>query len=482
MSRNYKYDDITWNFNKKNQNKTFLINGWIKNPNNTAINSISASGASIWINLNGELCYRFGIHGKIQVSTTNKASIAFSTFLGGDIEIGKKKSSTYIIDNTNKKPIYLSTNDLNLIEDEHFSPNYFQDFYYFQNLLYRNSYIPSSFQLNSENSYFNYQNSIIGQYIYFLANYNEDRFHYIMHWLASFFQNPSRKSNITLVLVGKNDSGLEILFNEIIMPLFECTYCIKINDDRLKMNNLTTTVKNRIFYNIDNISNSIVADEGIKRFLNNLIHNDTGVINVKNRDSIVDVELFGQILVTTYEKYLPYINSSNNDYTVFYVPNNIEDIVRGQKNIYGELMDIEIKKIDLIKMIADDLQNFSNILKFYQTDNRNHDVFGSDDKALIITNEEDKLKEFSDAIIYKNRDYFDKLKDLNVVLFEDIMKDFDNNRVKQSNLLKCYTEIYRSDSITSSRTLMVKLRKINNNFFKKEAIQPGAGGIKYFHM
>ena len=71
----------------------------------------------------------------------------------------------------------------------------------------------------------------------------------------------------------------------------------------------------------------------------------------------------------------------------------------------------------------------------------------------------------------------------NLILYEDVKKDFENGKIKQKNIIKLFDILYKNTQISgNSKGLMVKLRKCDKNFFGVNNIIAGAGGIKYFKI
>lgn len=244
-------------------------------------------------------------------------------------------------------------------------------------------------------------------------------------------------------------------------------------------------MKNQLFYNLNDITNVTTENKRSKAILKDIIDNDIITIEEKNKDSLEQLRNFGQTLITISEPYIPYMDNKCNKHTVFKVPNNIENMYIAESFFPKDTDRPQLTKDNLISLIRNDLQNFSFILKSYTIDsNQVNQPFKEDDKTSIIENLEDKVKAFSNAVIKPNRDYFETIKNINPSLYKEIMKDFDNDKIKQRNLLKCFTLIYKEEKTLHSRTLMVKLRAISDNygFFETNMLEVGTGGVKYFDI
>lgn len=462
--------------------KWYVWNNWndFINLQNSGLIQIHNSGGAIWLNAKGDICYRLVPYGDIHTSTPEKASIVLSNFFKINISIKKKfiidKSNTAIPDFSSIYQILI--NDLPLIENE--TLNFFQRFEFFsydKRLIYRNTFNPSFYLTSIVPPDYGAHNSIILQYLYYLSNYNQERFEWILHWLAAFFQDFNLKSTIPLVLIGNQESGTDILFDEIIKPLFGEEYCIKIIDDYLRLGNFSSSLHNKLFYNFNNISKNASQEVKSNILLSNMIVKQK-LLLAENKNTINETNIFGQILITIDTPYMPYLDNSYSNYTVFKVPNSLE------KNMFFPEWSVAISTspfniTTFIDAIRNDLFHFSHILKNVQTSIK-LDKFYNDDKNLIEMNSEDKLTAFSNALVNMDTAYFAQIKSINEILYEDIMQDFKVKRIKQPNIFRCFECIHSDEKHLSPKKLMHKLKQIHN-FFSKEAIHTGAGGVKYFH-
>ena len=483
-------------------NVFFLINNWLfpfppdvplsLQQQYLLLQALQQKGGSIWLNAKGDICYRLSLYAEIHMATPEKASRVISNFLNQKVQIIQNSKSIKTTKKTSKDPItqilkniehdntvFLIIQDLLLVEGESFNPFSRLEFFQDRNgLTYRNTFKPSFFltQITPPNQQFFY--SIILQYLYYLSNYNRERFEWMLHWLADFFQNFALKSPIPLVLIGGQKSGVDILFEEIIKPLFGYENCIKITDDHLQAGILSSSLQNKLFYNFDNISKHVSDDAKSNRLLSNMIVKQKLLIG-DNKNTISETDIFGQFLITIDAPYIPYLDNSYSNYTVFKVPDSIE------KNMFfpewsGAIRTAPFIMTAFINEIRNDLTNFSNILKNCKIE-MVLNKFHNDDKSLILMNSDDKLKVFCHAIVTMDTTYFSKVKDNDPILYEEMMQDFQAKKIKQPNIFKCFECIYSDEKRLSSKTLMHKLRQIDTTFFRTASIRIGAGGIKYFY-
>lgn len=487
---------------------------------NSHLEALNSLGVTIWISSKGEFCYRTSSNLNITHTTPLKnASIILSNLLGYDVQIIKKskpiesdnvdsKVKSKVTTNYNPHIIYLS--DLFLVTKEVFAPTKADEFfkpdtfspYYYRNTFIRSRYLlPNPLLIRMRQSHL----SITLQFIYYLANYQEDRFHCIMHWLASFFKDFSNKSKKILILLGNNESGKEILFNEIIKPLFGQEYCLKITDEILESTFIQKLLTNKLFYNIDNVSDSVIKDKKTKKIINDLLSKNSIEV-IESKGTLTEHPIHGQILITIDEARLTYINKDFESFILFKVPDEstiVQHFAANQESLSSNTQranDFEshlntlniASKSNLIDAIRNDLINFCTILKTYKIDihRSQASIEIEDDKKILQMSLEDKVKEFHNAILnYKNNiKYFEENKkkleenEKEENLYETLISDFQINRIKQPNLIKYFQAIYNEEKNLSKRSLMSKLRKVDARFYDVSNIKSKSGGTKYFEL
>lgn len=452
-------------------------------------------GGAIWLNSKGVICYRLSLNDKIKTAPIKNINILLSNFLQTDIKILSNievKNSKDL--NINKAVNNININDLILVKNEIFEPyvkyefsikedngykNPFEGYGYISNQIpfykdvyYRNTFTPTSFLTLNISKDYKCKYSITLQYFYYLSNYNKDKFLYLINWIASFFQNLSDRRDTLLVLLGNKNSGKDIFFEEIINPLFGKEYCLNITDDILESKYLKKKLMNKLFYNFKNISD-------IKNKKSNLLKRLIYSSSFDIEDS--EIKFYGQKIITIDEPYLPYIDDDYKDYVVFKVPENINAIHIPPNFLKKISNSEEFNKAKLIEHIKQDLVNFTFILRNHKVDfeilknNINYD-----DKKYINHTLEDKVRTFVNAIKSGDISYFKSIEKINPELFEEIEKDYENQKIKQKNLMKCFSALNTSDDISGSRKLMKELRKNDKEYFAESKIISGSGGVKYY--
>ena len=445
---------------------------------------INKKNVAIWLSTKGEIQYRLEPYGEIETASKTNASLIISAYCNEPFEIVYTKFKSKSFENANKISIY----ELLLVEKHKFDPYQPKEFFYkiekekskvlgfeqvklIRKLAYINSFKPSMYLQLTIDEKFQVSPSIILQYIFYLSNYNKERFNYILNWLASFFKNLQNKSNIILVLIGKKTSGKELFFDEIISPLFGKEYCIKITDYNLDSKNHDLLVKDKIFYNLHNLSTVSIDKKKNQNFLKDLVAEDR--IYIENNESI----LYGQTLITSDDEDIPFLDNISSNYTIFKIPDNIESIYLNDKFIE------EMESYTLKELIRCDLKNFCQILKSHSINKSIlYKKFESDDKHKIQLSLVDKLNNFHKAIITSSEETLNKISNSNNKLYQEIKADFHENKIKQKNVFLYFLLLYPEEKTISSKALMSYLRNIDNEFYGKDKLLNGKSGLKYFSI
>lgn len=510
------------------QNMIFNRNNWIKfGSYNLCFNSLNSKNIAIWLSSRGDFCYRTKPWStSIHTIPLRNADIVLSNLLGYEIQIITKLKPIKVpknplnVDTVPTQETMNSTDrfliakiyitELLLVEEDIFEPR--EPFEFFNPIFgsqtcYRNTFLPSLYLLNQPENNHQYRYSITLQYIYYLANYQKDRFHFIMNWLAAFFKDLKCRSKIALIFLGHKESGKEILFDEIIKPLFGQEYCLNITDDTLETTSIQKLLKNKLFYHLNNLSDNsdnTVKNKKTKNIFNDLLSKDTITV-IENKESIIEYQKYGQTIITIDEARLPsYIDKNFESYSLFKIPDEyslvenfnllhkpsgikiLNDVNKNTQAFENDLLKLKLtSKAKIIEAIRNDLTNFAYILKGYKIEaDTLNTPFENDDKKYLQNNLEDKLRAFHEAILkYKSStNYFQKIHDKNSTLYEEIMNDFNLKLIKQKNILTCFSTLYPEENITSSRTLMVHLRKIDSSFYNQQNFKIGTAGVKYFKI
>lgn len=451
---------------------------WRLISSNLAINSIHEMGGYIGFNSKSKIVLRFSKNGKLKELSYKQAEKLINIKVGFDVRITENrrdKITDFILneDGTMEplikvSPVEISIYDLIILEGKKFRPFIIKEFYEEEGEWFKNIFVPTKYMKLEAGEY--NEPIAIFSLIYNLVDYDEFRFRYVMNWLASFFQT-LKKSQVALVLLGKQGAGKGILFNQILAQLFGMEYCTEINDSTLGSRYRAETIANRLFYNIDESIN--IKSSVIKNFIKALITNPT-IIQETKGDNIKDgIELSGQVLITSNHPNPVEIEQNDRRFSVFTTGGNIS-----RKGFLG-YGDYDT----LITNIENELVDFAIYLKSYHVDKElANEALDTPEKSSIINACSDKFQVFADAIENMYIKAFEDLEDINNILYYTLIIDFSHNRVNRANLYKIYKALYTGQKNSLSRNeLLAKLSLAKPHIFNDDNLYP-SDGKKYFHL
>jgi len=327
------------------------------------------------------------------------------------------------------------------------------------------SILPVQDKLQQMSEQLEIKNSIIKDFISYLAK-NEYQYKYIMNWLANFFQTLN-KSALAIILIGDNKTT-DILINKIIKPVFayKKEYFSVVNEETLKKAN-DIIIKDKIFYHIDtdNLSKNNIKSPQLSNLLLELIKpNSLGFVQaIENNETYIHGET---IVTSSNESPYLFLKNSYSRCSVFSVV-HIDTILKK--------MDLDL--LQLVEFIESDLDNFSNILAQYQTDNHYYriaqtdkkDVLSKMKKGVLLTPDlEEKILLFINAIKRKDVVYFKKLEqedDKN--LYKELVENFDNDDAIYQSLLNKYFNVIHEDIIFSDNSYFIEILKERECLFNQ---------------
>ena len=305
--------------------------------------------------------------------------------------------------------------------------------------------------------------SSINDFIFQLSK-DEYQYHYMMNWLASFFQNLN-KSARAIVLIGDRKTT-NILSQKIIQPIFAFRqeYFSVINNDALKKDD-SIILKNKIFYHID--ADDIESDktQRVSELIRTIIKPDTmDFITAMDKD---ETYIYGETIVTSSNKSAyPFLKNSYSRCSVFSV-----------KHIDTILQKFNVDPLELDELIENDLENFSNILAQYQTDRQYFTIAQTDEKnalqkmkkgILLTPMLESYIQQFIVAIKDKVKEYFKPLEleeDKN--LYKELVENFDNDDAIYQPLLSEYFNIIHEDIIFLDNSDFIDILKERECLFNQ---------------
>lgn len=337
------------------------------------------------------------------------------------------------------------------------------------NIAYRNMCILSPHMISSKRD--EIKSSVIVQYLYYISNYNINKFNYIMNWLAEFVQDISVKKrdkitqNSMLVFIGDKLSVIDVFINNVLKPMFGFQHCLDIDDSALKSKSLKNELRNKLLFIFNNISFKQANDN------NNLIN------NIINLNAYTNPQFVGKKIMVMQNKHLPY--NIKCDFATFKIQDNIQDFKyrNADNNIKTER--------DLIGDMVADLDNFANILRAYVLTNQEALTPPKDIDIFKEPNLDDCILEF----VAKIENSANLIKDIEGVLMqvdksiaqeklEGIYKLYNKHRkIERQYIYKLFKVKYYKD--ITPNALYKKLLNIKPILFNT-VLAPGGAKCFYF--
>ncbi len=418
----------------------YKFNNWKIKDDNETLNQIFSKGGGIWLNCNGEICYRLNENDSVKTQPHNKANIVFTSILNREIKL---------ISGTKEHQADIKANDLLMISNDRFNPYKLEEFYEDNHLFYRNTFKPTKYlQIVDSNNY--QEPKAILALIKHLVNYNTDYYNYFINWLAFFYQG-LKKPQASIVLRGNQGAGKGIFFIEIIKNIFGEDYCIQVNDKALNTNFLGGIVEGRLFFNLDEISHNVAGNRNIKSFLKALVTNDSISAEKKHQNIETETKIYGAVLITSNEPYIIEVETSDRRYTIFSTGDNLKKC-----NYLGfETYD------NFSKQIKEELENFCIYLKSYNVNIvKANTALDTAEKRALIQSTQDRFKLFVNAIKNKDFNFFNELEDENKYLYDTLIADFEKDRIQKENITKYFNYLFDEE---------IKVKALNNRL---KAIEP----------
>lgn len=449
----------------------------IHSVHNNLYNEIVFYGLDVWRGLgSSNLYYRVKPYEKEQKTDKTKLSSYLSKVLQKNVEIYDS-----VKDIEHSEANYLIISLLPIVKMEVFNPKLDVEFPFIQN----NMYYKNTFQYTSylKSRYLrplpfvNVQNSIIYQFIKKLSQ-NDFQFNYIMNWLAHYFQKLS-SSKMPLVLIGDKETT-DTLIYDIIRPIFafKNDYICTMNADILNNESFDFIVSDRLFYHVDDISNSNAKDKNTSKLILEILKSkyQNAEEAWENNESFIN----GELIITS-SKNSPYtfLKDSYSRCNVFKVK-HIDSIVKTLK----------IDRARLNEEIRKDLEHFSNILALHPLDNSylgvietpEKDVLYSMKNGVLRTPELDKnIEAFKEAIKLKKLDYFQNIKNENPELFKELDKNFKDGMIAQP-LLSEYFNFVHNDIIFLDNSSLLEILKEDRMFKKAPSDDTKYNGKKRYKI
>ena len=435
--------------------KSFNFNNWKKNNANKTINLIEKAGGAVWLSYDGDIVYRTTPHAQPLKKEASKAAKVLGNLINKRIKLLKTSETD------------ISEIDLIMVKEDIFDPNINQEFFKQDGIWYRNTFRPTHYMTLTEQP--TQKPTTILNLIRHLVTYNEEYFNHFINWLAYFWQTMQRP-NTAIVLLGEQGTGKGILFEQVIRPLFGHEQTIQINNSILRSNYLAPFFKNKIFYNLDEISQGTFKEnKRIKNFIKPLITNDTLTLDEKFTTIEKSISIKGGVLITSNEHIPLEIEPGDRRFNVF--PSKIK---LTKRNFLGWQTHEAFKK-----QIHSELEDFARYLYHYEVDamQANRAIMTPEKRALIQATT-DRYTLFANAIVNQDLQFFSTLEDAGSMHYIHLKLDFSKNRIRR-NILKEIFNLINEDSISTTK-LMKELQLRYPQVFGVEPIK--SNGIRYFKL
>jgi len=438
---------------------TYRFNNFRVCENEYLIKLENAGGALIIFD-DGELMLRSSPNADFKKITSDKASIVISQLIGEFIIVGK---------GTKDRPPDIHYSDLMLVSEIVFETSMMSEFYKDGNTYKINKFRPSQYLMLDKNMPYSKPVYIL-KLVSHLVDYDVERFHYVINWLAYMFVFLN-KSQVAIVLRGVQGSGKGILFS-LISLLFGKEYCFTVGNKTLKSQFLGSVFEHKLFVNINEMSHDIKSNKENKNSLKELVTDSEFAGEKKYENISKPIKLTGQILITSNEAYILEIEPEDRRYTVF---STAEDISK-ECNFFG-LGDFKVFK----KQLEVELQSFALYLKNYPIDiNLANKALNTPEKKALVKGTNDRFKLFISALLTQDIDYLEPLKSIDTFTYANIVSGYKKRRIYQKDMLAAFKAVNHSDYGMSTQALLDKLEIYEPTKFSR-ALRRKSGDY-YFNL
>lgn len=438
----------------------YKFNNFRVSDNEYLIKLENAGGALI-ISDDGELMLRSSPDADFKKVTPDKASIVISKLIGEYVVVGRGSKD---------RPPDIKYEDLMLVSKDDIDISVMEEFCKKGNTYVMNKFKPSEALMLDKNT--PYKKPIYSlKLIAHLVNYNKDRFHYLINWLAYMFVFLS-KSQVAVVLRGVQGSGKGVFFS-LISSLFGKEYCFTVGNKTLKSQFLGSVFEFRLFININEMSHDIKSNKENKNSLKELV-TDTEFAGEKKYENISKpIKLTAQILITSNEAYILEIEPEDRRYTVLSTAGNISN---EECNFFG-FGDFKVFK----KQLESELPDLALYLKNYPIDiNLANKALNTPEKKALVKGTNDRFKLFINALLTQDRESLEPLKVKDSIIYANIISGFKKGRIYQRDMLPAFIAMNPSDFTMSTQALLDKLEIYEPTKFSRELRKKS--GEYYFNL
>jgi len=452
LTKNVQYEEADFSKYKFNN---FRIS------NNEYLVKLENAGGALIISDDGELMLRSSPIVDFKKLTSDKVSIVISRLIGEPVSVGK---------GTKDRPPDIHYSDLMLVSEIVFETSMMSEFYKDGNTYKMNKFRPSQYLMLDKNMPYSKPVYIL-KLVSHLVDYDVERFHYVINWLAYMFIFLN-KSQVAIVLRGVQGSGKGILFS-LISLLFGKEYCFTVGNKTLKSQFLGSVFEHKLFININEMSHDIKSNKENKNSLKELVTDSEFAGEKKYENISKPIKLTGQILITSNEAYILEIEPEDRRYTVFSTAGNISD---EECSFFG-FGDFKVFK----KQLEVELQSFALYLKNYPIDaNLANKALNTPEKKALVKGTNDRFKLFISALLTQDIDYLEPLKSIDTFTYANIVSGYKKRRIYQKDMLAAFKAVNHSDYGMSTQALLDKLEIYEPTKFSR-ALRRKSGDY-YFNL
>ena len=416
----------------------------------------------IWMTSEGDYCYKFGHNGTVKEVTASKLKTILKN---------KLKFPVYI---DNEDPIYkdknINTSCLHLVSEDAFDPHQDKEFFEKNGQTYRNLFVKTEYLLLNKNTKHN-EPKIIIDLVKNLVNNDEERYIYLMNWLANFIQTMER-TPIAIIIKGKQGTGKNLFIDKVLRPILSKEQVALISKEELLGKFIGTIFENKLFYIFDEISHSYKDNFQLQNRLKQIIGSDDVFMEKKYENTKSETKLWGPIFLFSNKSVPIAIETNSRREVVFKSGEPLSKIDFLGCGSYENLCD----------KIKSELRDFTLTLLNWEVDKNMASIaMDTPEKIALANMTHDKIALFNEAITSGDISYFEELKEEypeGACLYNELEANFKAHKVKKSNLAKIYNALYEEK--ISTITLKNMLKTYDDEFYDDSNLIGDGKGGKYF--
>jgi len=367
-----------------------------------------------------------------------------------DLQKSVIQLSTYYLESS-LNTTYIKINEIPIVYKNMYEPSMRQVIFTNDEYLNcKNSFTPTQYMVKPLN-YCDPAQSFILSFLFFMASNDRTQVLKILAWISDMFSSLG-KLPFALVLYSKDDTYMQLFYDEIVVPLFNIDECEKIESDSLDKKSLADKLDQNFICNFHNITTPIILGEPACELTNRLIHKDKYKLNNKVVTTVAN------ILITSTTSYIPLISDDVPTATVN-VSSKIDDLC----NEYN----IRSNKHSIAKLIKNDLDNFVSIIRCVDLSKLCNTYQVIDDKTNelytnLLDSNTDVAEVFNMSIKNKDITLFKMLETKAPKLYNVLIDDFDKGRVNRKNLIEYFSVQFGTGTYKSNRALIADLKDLSS--------------------